>query len=148
VTAGLLSAFEALAPWPADRGLDAGEWRRYFTAAREVQESDPGEVERALAEFLDRGDPDDETRLFLLSRVVFELPERAPAAERRTWKGWTNWPEPGPDGTVDLSWPVRWSGGRPRLEAPFAGAEGHRYAAVKEYRALRARYRFRSLPAG
>jgi hypothetical protein len=147
VTAGLLSAFEALAPWPADRDLTGDEWSRYLAAAREVQDGEPGEVERALAEFLDRGGPDNETRLFLLSRVVFELPDRAPAAERRTWKGWTNWPEPGPDGTVDVSWPVRWEDGRPRLEAPFAGAEGHRYAAVEEYRGLRGRYPFRSLPA-
>jgi hypothetical protein len=147
VTCGLLSAFEALAPWPADRGLDAGDWSRYFAAARAVQDSNPGEVDRALAELLDRGDPDDETRLFLLSRVVFELPERAPAAERRSRKGWTNRPEPEADGTVDLSWPVRWEGRRPRLEAPLAGAEGPRYAAVEEFRDLRARYPFRSLPA-
>jgi hypothetical protein len=145
VTADLLAAFASLAPWPAQGDLSPDHWSRYVAAARAVQESDPNEVERALLEFLDRDDADNETRLFLLSRVVFELPDRAAAAERRTWKGWINWPEPDADGMVDLSWPVGWDAGRPRLEAPFAGAEGHRYAAVEEYRDLRSRFPFRTL---
>jgi hypothetical protein len=141
----LLSAFASLAPWPPRGDLSDEEWDRYIAAAREVQASGPGEVERALADFLDAGDDDAETKLFLLSRIVFDLPERAPAEERRTWKGWINWPDPAPDGTVNLSWPVRWDGSRPALEAGFEGAEGPRYAAVEEYRDLRERFALREL---
>ena len=139
----LLSAFGPLAPWPAGGDLSDQEWDRYLAAAREVQAAQPGEVEPALLEFLDGGG--EETSLFLLLRVVFDLPERAPVEERRTWKGWVNWPEPDPDGTVNLSWPVRWDGSRPALQAAFEGAEGPRYAAIEEYRDLRERFAPRAL---
>jgi len=141
----LLPAFASLAPWPAEGDLSSDDWNRYITAAREVQATATEDVEQALTSFLDRGEEDPETALFLLSRVVFDLPMRAPAAQRRTWKGWINWPEPDEEGMVDLSWPVRWDGSRPTLEANFAGAEGHRYAAVEEYRDLRERFAPRDL---
>lgn len=140
----LLAAFRALAPWRYDRDLSAEEWGRYADAARLVQAAEPAEVERALSRFLDEGDDDNETRLFLLTRVVFDLPERAPSAERRTYKGWINWPEPDGEGNVNLSWPVGWRDSRPSLLARYEGSEGPRYAAVEEYRHLLSRFPFRT----
>jgi hypothetical protein len=143
----LLAAFRALAPWPSDRDLSAEEWGRYADAARLVQAADPAEVERALVRFLDEASADagndNESRLFLLTRFVFELPERAPSAERRVFKGWVNWPEPDGEGNVNLSWPVGWRDGRPFLLARYEGSDGPRYAAVEEYRDLLSRFPFR-----
>ncbi len=140
----LMRAFAALPSWPAEGDLDRDGWQRYRDAARAVQQSGEGELDQALVRFLDRAEGMeaalDETRLFLLSRVTYALPAAGPAEERRIWKGWVNWPAPDADGRVDLSWPVDWHGGDPRLIAPFAGAEGHRYAAVEEFRDLRARF--------
>jgi hypothetical protein len=142
----LPAAFETLAPWPPDRDLTREEWGAYIEAARLVGKTDPTDLDATLARALDRGDADDETRLFLLSRVVFDLPSRAPADQRRTWKGWLNWPEVDADGTVNLSWPVRWDESGPSLSGRYAGSEGPRYAAVEEYRDLRERFPLRELP--
>ena len=88
----------------------------------------------------------DETRLFLLQRVVFDLPESAPESERRPFKGWVNWPAPGLDGTVSIAWPISWSGGRPALVDPYVGSEGRPYDAAAEYRHFRENYSLRALP--
>jgi hypothetical protein len=145
----LLAAFRALPPWPSDRDLSDEDWLRYVNAARLVQHSEPADAKRALARFLDEAEGfagvENETRLFLLLRVVFDLPDRAPADQRRTFKGWVNWPEPDTEGNVNLSWPVSWSAGQPILLARFEGADGPRYAAVEEYRHLLARFPFREL---
>lgn len=146
----LVEAFATLAPWPADGDLSPQEWDRYCAVAAAVQGAEPDDVERALADFLDRRKgfegAADETRLFLLMRVVFDLPETAPAEQRRSFKGWVNWPPPAPDGTVSLAWPLTWAGGRPALVDPYEGSEGGRYAAVEEHRHLRDRFPFRALP--
>ena len=145
----LVEAFATLAPWPSEGGLSPAEWDRHVAVAGTVRGADPEDVAGALAEFLDRrkglGSDDDETRLFLLMRVVFDLPETAPAEERRSFKGWTNWPPPDPDGMVSLAWPLTWAGGQPALVDPYEGSEGPRYAGVEEYRHLLGGFPFRTL---
>lgn len=146
----LLAAFRALTPWTYDGHPAGAEWRAYLDAARLVQQSTPTDVERALARFLDEpdnlGGAENETRLFLLMRVVFDLPDRAPVGQRRVFKGWINWPEPDAEGHVSLTWPVAWQEGRPSLLARHEGSEGRPYAAVEEYRHLRAQFPLRRLP--
>jgi len=144
----LLDVFRSLPQWAAkDPGPEG--WRNYERAAELVQNADPVELNRALLAFLDEGQglegPANETRLFLLSRFVFELPTRAPASERRGFKGWTNWPEPDAQGMLNLSWPVSFEGREPTLLAPYEGSEGPRYGAVEECRYLREHYGFRKL---
>lgn len=146
----LLDLFRSLAPWSDARAFSTEALGHYINAARLVQSSEPGEVESALAGFLDEADGftggDNETRLFLLMRIVFDLPDRAAADQRHIFKGWVNWPAPDAEGKVSLSWPVDWQAGRPTLLAPFEGAEGSPYRAVAEYRDLLARFPFRQLP--
>jgi hypothetical protein len=136
----LLTAFRLLTPWTYDWHPSGEDWGQYLEAARLVQPAERGDVERALARFLDEAaglaGVENETRLFLLMRVVFDLPDRAPVNQRRVFKGWVNWPAPDAEGHVNLSWPVGWREGRPVLLAPYEGAEGPRYAAVEEYRHL------------
>ena len=143
----LLAAFRTLAPWGSASDFSTEEWRRYADAARLVQNAAPGEVKSALVRFLDEADgflaAENETRLFLLMRVVFDLPSRAPVDQRRAFKGWANWPAPDAEGKVKLSWPLDLRDGRPTLLAHFEGADGPRYAAVEEYYYLLARFPFR-----
>lgn len=147
----LLASLRSLAPWGTDPDFVAEDWRNYIKAARLVQNSEPADVKRGLAVFLD--EPDDltgvenETRLFLLMRVVFDLPDCSPVDQRRVFKGWVNWPPPDAEGNVSLSWPVDWQNGRPALLAPFAGADGPRYGAIDEYCFLHAHRPFRNLDA-
>jgi hypothetical protein len=140
-----------LAPW--GRGdFDDEEWDRYVSVARSVQAADPETVEAALEAFMadaveeEPTDTTSESKPFLLMRVVFALPEAAPESERRSFKGWANWPRPDARGEVSLAWPVSWESGRPRLVAPYGGFQGLPYSAVREYRHLRERYPFRALP--
>lgn len=142
----LLDAFRSLPPWSAkDPGPEG--WRNYEHAAELVKKADPVDLNHALLAFLDEAQglegTANETRLFLLSRFVFDLPARAPASERRVFKGWTSWPEPDNQGILNLSWPVSFAGGKPALLAPYEGSDGPRYGAVEEYRYLREHYRFR-----
>jgi hypothetical protein len=148
----VVDAFGTLAPWPPGGALPSEQWDQYIAAAAAVQRADPDDVERSLTDFLGQRRGIEgaaaETSLFLLMRVVFDLPEKAPASERRSFKGWINWPPPASDGTVSLAWPLTWESGRPILVAPYEGSEGPRYAAAEEYRYLLDRYPFRALPVG
>ncbi len=123
----------SLAPWPSAGDLSREQWQRYIEAARELQQTDPADAESAIGHFVTRRSgleaAEDETRIFLLLRVVFDLPERAPADERRAYAGWVNWPAPDDEGNVSLSWPIAWDTGRPALVAHYEGSEGESYAA-------------------
>lgn len=145
----LLPLFRVLTPWHNAQDISEEGWQRYRNAARLLQSSKPEEVEIALARFLDEADGftgvENETRLFLLMRIVFHLPDHAPADQRCIFKGWINWPAIDAEGNVNLSWPVHWQDGRPVLIAPFEGAEGPRYGAVEEYRHLITHFPFREL---
>jgi hypothetical protein len=144
----LLAALRDLPPW-RNTDFKRDEWRRYLQAALLLQNTKPADAERAFLRFLDAGEgftsAENETRIFLLMRVAFDLPESAAADQRRIFKGWTNWPAPDADGVVNLSWPVNWQRDQPELIAPFEGAEGPRYGAIEEYRYLLERFSFRRI---
>jgi hypothetical protein len=144
----LVQAVSGLTPWPSDRDLSGDEWADYVDAARRLRDAEPREVTRALGAALaaDEGTGDNERRLFVLLRVLFDLPRSAPAAQRLVYKGWVNWPAPDDRDEVDLGWPVAWEDDRPRLVAAFEGSMGPRYAAVEEYDSFRERFGFRALP--
>ncbi|HKQ05868.1 MAG TPA: hypothetical protein VJ464_12100 [Blastocatellia bacterium] len=145
----LLSALRGLAPWGSTSDFSEADWQRYMDAARLVQQSAPADVEQALAHLLDETNGftgvNNERRLFLLTRVVFDLPDRMPADQRRVFKGWVNWPAPDAEGNVNLSWPLDWQDERPVLLAPYEGSEGPRYGAIEEYRYLLNHFPFRTL---
>ncbi len=150
-TGHLLSLLDALPPW-SNRDFTGAEWQRFSDAAAAFREAHPQVVEAALSEFVrqaltnDYQGFDPESKPFLLMRVLFDLRESSPAAELRSFKGWTNWPTPDSRGNVSLSWPVDWSQGRPRLVASYEGSMGVPYDAAAEYRWLLDRYPFRRVP--
>lgn len=142
---------DRLRPWSCGSDFTNADWENYVQVARIVQRTDPQVVEEALASFVKAAgrEPftgyDSESKPFLLMRVVFDLPETAPAMARVPYKGWINWPPADTQENVSLAWPISWRSGMPALVAPYEGSEGHPYAAAAEYRHLRATYPFRAL---
>ena len=143
--------FGSLAPWSQRRDFSKEEWDNYLKVAGAVQQSPPEVVESALDRFMQEALHEEfkgyesESKLFLLMRVVFDLPEVAPANQRRSFKGWVNWPEADSEGYVNLAWPLSWEAAKPRLIAPYEGSEGIPYAASQEYRYLLKHFPYRRL---
>ncbi len=147
----LLAVLDALRPWTGRGDFTDADWRGYVDAARAVQQTEPAVVEAALDAFVAGWAGDTaleytrDSKPFLLMRVVFDLPEAAVVAARRSFKGWVNWPAPDAQGQVSLAWPLTWRGGAPALSASYEGVEGGPYDAAAEYRFLRATWPFRAL---
>lgn len=94
----------------------------------------------------------DETRndskLYLLIRVVFYLPEHAPKEEK--WSYFGHWlrfqTEYNSDGTINQAWPIMWNKGNPCLISGCLGIQGFgRYSAADEFLYLRNKCLFRDL---
>ena len=147
----LLALLGALRPWTDRLDFTDADWRGYIDAARAVQQADPAVVETVLDTFVEVCSSEtiteytSESKPFLLMRVVFDLPEAAPVRERRSFKGWINWPGPDTRGEVSLAWPITWRDGAPDLSASYEGCEGGPYDAAAEYRFLRATRPLRAL---
>ena len=147
----ILSRMWTLPRWTSRSAFSESDWRNYVQRARQLQTLDDQVVEAVLERFmqlatsdtLDGSEP--ESIPFILMRIVFDLPESAPSAQRRSFKGWTNWPEPNAVGIVSLAWPVSWELEPPRLVADYEGSEGRPYAAASEYAFLRRSYPLRNL---
>lgn len=147
----LINRISELPAWTIQGDFSDGEWERYLDVAKLLQGTDPQIVEEALDRFVSGTSRDaysgfePESKAFILMRLVFDLPETAPAEQRRSFKGWINWPEPDSGGSVSLAWPVSWSTGRPRLVAAYEGSMGKPYAASLEFRYLLDRFPYRPL---
>lgn len=150
-TKHLKSLLDTLPPW-SNRDFTELEWQQFRNAAEVFRDSNPWAVEAALSEFVQQSISKDyqgfdpESKPFILMRILYDLPEEAPAAEFKSFKGWTNWPTPDRHGKVSLSWPVSWSQERPRLVAAYAGSMSLPYAAAAEYRWFLDHYPFRYAP--
>jgi hypothetical protein len=148
----LSQAFSGLRPWSKRADFTAADWRAYVRVARLAQNTDPQVLDDALDLFIRTAVQEpftgstSESKPFLLLRVMFDLPESAPAESRRIYKGWINWPPPDREGRVSLAWPIAWRSGQPELMASYEGSEGQPYRAAAEYRHFRTAYRYRVLP--
>jgi hypothetical protein len=147
----LIERLHSLSPWQKQDDFTAQDWERYMEVARLIQSADPDTAAAALDEFVRQALQEEfrgyesESKAFLLMRVVFELPELAGVDERRSFKGWPNWPDADANNQVNLSWPVSWEGGSPRLLVSYDGSMGLPYSAEAEYRFLLDKYPFRKL---
>lgn len=147
----LVSMLRSVEPWRASRDYTVPEWDRALKVARHVQKSDPDDVRLAIRRFIPEcrresfehftGDYEDESKVFIVLRLVFDLPAGQPSDKRICFKGWTNWPE---TEMIDLGWPVSWQQGRPRLVARWQGSNGP-YDALGEYDYLLINFRMREL---
>jgi len=132
-------------------------WRKLIAGAKAIQQCDPVAVQRALKEFQSRPatnspeELDDDKKLFLLMRVIFELPEREPSPTnewRTVFAGYvTMLGEYNGDGTINVAWPLSWRKGKPLLLSGCIGIQGvnARYCVWKEYEYFRSKYPMRDL---
>jgi hypothetical protein len=147
----LKELFRYLTPWSEREDLTKKEWDNYLQVARVVQQSTPQVVESALELFMQEAIQEEfkgyesESKLFVLMRVLFDLPEAVPENQRQCFKGWINWPKADSNGQVSLVWPILWQSARPALLAPYEGSEGLPYAAVAEYRYFLTHFSYRQL---
>ena len=138
-------------PWSSSTNYSASGWEHLIRAAGAFQRADPQLAEDVLEEHLrnSAGNPDqmssEQGKLFLLLRMVFDLPEHAPA-RGRIFDGWARGQSDlNADGTVNAAWPVSVDQGKPRLVAGREGAGGGGYSVRDEYTFLRYRFKYRDL---
>jgi len=147
----LVESLQLLAPWRYGVHLSETEWKQYIETAKIFQAANAMDIADALDAFVLENNQEDyqgwesESKPFLLMRVMFDLPEKAPVSQRFSFKGWSNWPQPDAQENVNLGWPIIWRNGQPALEANYEGSMGEIYGASAEYHFLLDHFSFRNL---
>ncbi len=143
-------AIQGIEPWPSSTNYSETGWTRLLKATRIVQKSSPRLVNEVLVNYLAgfQQDPNqlavEQGKIFLLLRMVFELPEHS-TAEPLGFEHWTRGKtDVNPDGTHNLSWPLAWEQGRPHLVSGCSGSAGS-YSVGNEYTYLRYHFPYRNL---
>jgi hypothetical protein len=86
------------------------------------------------------------SKAYLLLQVIFDLPEHARGYPSRG-AGWlAQHRDVNLDGSVNLDWPLRWSGDKPSLISGYLGYEGLEYSPSEDYRFLAGQFKMRNLP--
>jgi hypothetical protein len=163
-------------PWPTGSNVYGDKnWENIISVAKDFQKADPVSVERTLCDYqnetiLDKGmihgdkrldfssyrvDPElyqerleEDGKLLLLMRVIFDLPEHAAPAQRNTFFGWITYGQDvNPDGSVNIAWPLSWTNATPKLLSGQTGIQGivDVYDVLSEYKHFYSHYHFRSL---
>lgn len=137
------------APWAPGLWINggnytSGDWSNLVQAAKVIQQSDPDSVENALKNWEAEKIKDlpidylTSTKLLLTMRIVFDIPEHAPFYGKMSYA--TN-----QDGTLNLTWPVMWNAGKPKLIPGPGYYEGDLYSAASEFHEFREEYKVRNL---
>jgi hypothetical protein len=163
--AHLEALMRPIEPWPGwGTNYSRSNWVLLVAAAKVIQGSSAATVGKALERYQMGNSTnrdlqplskelDNDTKLYLLMRVVFDLPEALQLPKKRLPFAFGCWAglflkqdgETNTDGTFNLAWPIRWNRGHPALLAGWIGYEGPRYHAAGEYHYFRQKYRFRDL---
>jgi hypothetical protein len=151
----LAEALLKVDPWP-DHSTNYSEanWKQLISVTGRIQRSDYRTVSEALRTYQSEQvsnsvqEIHDDSKLYLLMRVVFELPERAP--NDAAWSSFGHWltmkTEYNNDGTINRAWPIAWNHGNPCLVSGCLGIQGFgRYDAAKEFLYFRSKCAFRDL---
>jgi hypothetical protein len=148
----LVALFDRLEPWSHTKTYSPRGWAFARRVAKTVQTTNPKIVDQALDAFMANavkatfnGDSEDESKVYLLMRVVFDLPENAAPSKSFSYKGWDNAGQSIQGGTANLAWPLKWNGGHPTLVIAYEGSEGIAYGAKAEYGYMLAHFPFRQL---
>jgi len=147
-----LDLLATIRPWQSALKEDykAQDWDRLVETARIMQKFTPSSVQNVLKESQTNNIGFDDSKVYLLFRVMFALPEHAPARELFGFGWWVQmeFPDETPnnkDGTVNLAWPISWNNGKPLLVSGFQGYQGPPYDAVAEFDYLLKHYKYRDL---
>jgi hypothetical protein len=158
---------QAVEPWPGyGTNYSSVNWMRLILVAKVIQKEPPKAVEALFYHYQLIGSTNqdfqnfneeqlqNDTKLFLLMRVIFQLPEALHADKKSLpiFGGWMGrWPvsngEINSNGTFSIAWPMKWSNGHPKLIAGWLGLQGikSRYNAVDEYKYFLQNYPMRDL---
>lgn len=140
---------EKLTPW-GRRDFTEEEWAAYFQSAKYLQQLNEDDITRLFEkiqhEFTSEPDGDKtQSKLFILLRVLFDIPLSGNISVRRSFKGWENWPSANDSGKVNLAWPIAWKDNKPHLESQNEGSLGKPYALTSEYSYFKDRYTYRNI---
>ena len=143
----LCTRLHELAPWGPTADYSESAWQYTRNVAVVIQQAQPNTVILALEQFeRETTDYEEMSKVFILMRLLFDLPEDAPVSERFNFAAWDRGDADlvGPR-TVNLAWPLSYHDGAPTLMQGRPNAQGPPYAAASEYRYLIAKYPFRQL---
>ena len=126
------------------------EWMAYLQCANYIQRFEKQDVIQLLEiiehKYTSQPDSDKiQSKLFILLRILFDIPLSGNVTSRKSFKGWENWPAENESGEVNLSWPVTWKNNQPHLESNYEGSLGKSYASVKEYTYFQKLYIYRNI---
>ena len=149
----IASIVESIQAWPsASRAYSEESWRQIVSSALVLQKWNHGAVQSALETYQKSYSNDPEAavtndgKLYLLMRVMFELPQKATPQEARLWNWVTHRTQYNADGTVNAGWPIRWVQGRPELISGYEGRQGFSaYNAAAEFADFYRNYPYRRL---
>ena len=134
-------------PWP-DTSTNYSEtnWEHLVVIAKIIQKSDSESVCKTLQRYQQNHVND--SKLYLLMRMVFDLPEHA--SNDTNWSYFGCWltarTEYNANGTINRAWPIMWKSGDPCLISGFLGIQGfENYNAAKEFLYFRGKCSFRDL---
>lgn len=146
----LLTDLKRLKPWGTKNDFNVKDWGAYTKTAIKFQKASKDEVLRTLGRFMkfsknaNQENYEEDSKPFILMRVIFDLPQEIAVEERKSFKGWINWPLEDSNGNVDYSWPIQWDNGVPMFVSSYEGSEGKLYEAILEYEYLLNHYPFRN----
>jgi hypothetical protein len=149
----LASRIHRLRPWGSRPVYPAQDWDAQIAVARLVQRTDPKIVEEALVLFSSQAwahksymncpAPVELSKVQLLMRIVFRLPEHDTNPNDSRLDGMQGLPPTDSVGPVNVDWPLSWRCGRPHLVSGCQPSYGILYDPVSDYRYLRAHFPLR-----
>jgi hypothetical protein len=146
----LAELISSVRPWSSSEPYKQNDWEKIVEVAAIFQEAAPSMAAEGFEIFSVQntnnfhGDFLEDSKAFLLLRVMFDLPEHAKA--RSGGPGWlTGRRDLNSDGTINLAWPVVWNKGQPSLASEYLGYEGLSYGAKSDYLFLNSHFSKRDL---
>jgi hypothetical protein len=146
----LKHAINKIEPWTASTNYSRAGWKQLVAAAKTFKGSASELANAAVGELLESnaGQPGlaiTQAKIFLLLRMVFELPENSPGQPVIAANYFRGHTDMNPDGTFNVAWPISLSAGQPRLVSGCEGVAGDNYSPQKEFNYLRFHFKYRDL---
>lgn len=145
----LVNALHNLKAWGSQYEFNEEDWENYKKTAK-IMQKNKSCIVQVFEQFMNETlllpfSSEEESKLFLLLRIIFDLPELDDVKDFRPFKGWVNWPDYTNENKVNLSWPLRWKDNKPQLIANYEGSMGLPYQALDEYNYFLGKYPFRKI---